>query len=183
MLLPEGISSFSRIIITQAGTYIILLYRLFKGLIDISLFTTTVNATLQFASNFSQAVNGYTELKENILYIEDFIWALEYKPNIEKEKDEVEGLEFNKLEIKNVKFQYPKTDKLAIDDISLEIKKGQRIAIVGDNGSGKTTLMKLLLSFYYPTEGEILINGYDYKELSTKQIRSKYSIVFQDFQI
>ena len=82
-----------------------------------------------------------------------------------------------------MKFQYPITDKYAINDMSLEIKKGQRIAIVGDNGSGKTTLMKLLLSFYYPTEGEILINGYDYKDLSTKQIRSKYSIVFQDFQI
>ena len=183
MLIPEGVGSFCRIILTQAGTYIILLYRLFKGLIDISLFTTTVNATLQFASNFEQAVNMYTQLKENILYIEDFIWALEYEPVVEKEKAEVKGLEFEKLQIKNVKFKYPKTENFAINDLTLEIKKGQRIAIVGDNGSGKTTLMKLLLSFYHPTEGNILINDYNCKELSTKQIRSKYSIVFQDFQI
>lgn len=183
MLLPEGISSFSRIILTQAGTYIILLYRLFKKLIDISLFTTTVNATLQFASNFEQAVNMYAQLKENILYIEDFIWAIEYEPVIEKEKEEVQDFQFKELKIENVKFKYPKTNDFAINDLSLDIKKGQRIAIVGDNGSGKTTLMKLLLSFYYPTEGSIKINDYDYTTLSTKQIRSKYSIVFQDFQI
>lgn len=183
MLLPEGISSFSRIILTQAGTYIILLYRLFKKLIDISLFTTTVNATLQFASNFEQAVNMYAQLKENILYIEDFIWAIEYEPVIEKEKEEVQDFQFKELKIENIKFKYPKTNDFAINDLSLDIKKGQRIAIVGDNGSGKTTLMKLLLSFYYPTEGSIKINDYDYTTLSTKQIRSKYSIVFQDFQI
>jgi len=183
MLLPEGISSFSRTILTQAGTYIILLYRLFNKLIDISLFTTTVNATLQFASSFEQAVNMYTQLKENILYIEDFIWALEYEPVVEKEKEEVEDFEFKELKLDNIKFKYPKTNKYAINNISMEIKKGQRIAIVGDNGSGKTTLMKLLLSFYYPTEGNITINNYEYQNLSTKQIRSKYSIVFQDFQI
>ena len=183
MLLPEGISSFSRTILTQAGTYIILLYRLFNKLIDISLFTTTVNATLQFASSFEQAVNMYTQLKENILYIEDFIWALEYEPVVEKEKEEVEDFEFKELKLNNIKFKYPKTNKYAINNISMEIKKGQRIAIVGDNGSGKTTLMKLLLSFYYPTEGNITINNYEYQNLSTKQIRSKYSIVFQDFQI
>ena len=63
------------------------------------------------------------------------------------------------------------------------ITKGQKIAIVGDNGSGKTTLMKLLLSFYKPTSGEIIMNDINYSDISTKQIRSKYSIVFQDFQI
>ena len=161
----------------------LLLYRLFNKLMDISAFTATANATLQFASSFERIINIYSQLKENLLYIEDFIWALNYQPVVEREKREIPNFEFEKLELNNISFRYPKTDFNAIDDLSMEIKRGQKIAIVGDNGSGKTTLMKLLLGFYQPTSGTILINGRQYDDLSTKQIRSKYSIVFQDFQI
>lgn len=183
LLAPESVGMLFRIMVSQAGTYIVLLYRLFKGIINVATFTSTVNATLQFASNFEAAIDLFAQLRENILYVEDLIWVLNYEPTVEKEKDEIKDLEFNKLTIKDVTFKYPKTDKNAIDSLSMEIVKGQKIAIVGDNGSGKTTLMKLLLSFYHPTNGNIYINDYDYNSLSTKQIRSKFSIVFQDFQI
>ena len=121
-------------------------------------------------------------MKEHSLYIDDFIWVINYTPIVEKEK-EFKQYTFENLKLENVNFTYPKTDILAINDISLEIKKGQRIAIVGDNGGGKTTLMKLLLSFYEPSSGSIKVNDINYTNLSTKQIRSMYSIVFQDFQI
>ena len=183
MCLPESIGLISRTLLNQAGTYIVLLYRLFKGILNIASFTTLINATVQFSSSFEQAVTLYTQLRENLLYMEDMLWALDYTPVIEKDKEEVEGLEYFKLNINNVEFNYPKANYNAIDNLTLEIKKGQRIAIVGDNGSGKTTLMKLLLSFYAPTKGDISINDIPYSTLSTKQIRSKYSIVFQDFQI
>ena len=183
LLAPEGIGMLFRILLSQAGTYIVLLKRLFNGLVTVAQFTSTINATLQFASNFEEAIGIFAQLKENLLYVEDLIWVLNYTPSVEKEKDEVEDLEFKKLIIKNVSFTYPTNSKLAIDDLSMEITKGQKIAIVGDNGSGKTTLMKLLLSFYKPTTGNILMNDINYSDISTKQIRSKYSIVFQDFQI
>lgn len=183
LIAPESIGIMSRVLLSQAGTYIFLLYRLFNKLMDISAFTATANATLQFASSFERIINIYSQLKENLLYIEDFIWALNYQPVVEREKREIPNFEFEKLELNNISFRYPKTDFNAIDDLSMEIKRGQKIAIVGDNGSGKTTLMKLLLGFYQPTSGTILINGRQYDDLSTKQIRSKYSIVFQDFQI
>ncbi len=183
LIAPEGIGIISRILLTQAGTYIFLLYRLFNNLMDITSFTATTNATLQFAASFDKIINIYSQLKENLLYIEDFIWAMNYEPVVEREKIEIPDFEFEKLELKNIEFRYPKTEFNAIADLTMEIKKGQRIAIVGDNGSGKTTLMKLLLSFYEPTSGEIVINNKKYGELSARQIRTKYSIVFQDFQI
>ena len=183
LIAPEGIGIISRVLLSQAGTYIFLLYRLFNKLMDISAFTATANATLQFASSFERIINIYSQLKENLLYIEDFIWALNYQPVVEREKLEIPDFEFEKLELINISFKYPTTDFNAIDDLSMEIKRGQKIAIVGDNGSGKTTLMKLLLGFYEPTFGSIIINNKNYTDLSTKQIRSKYSIVFQDFQI
>lgn len=182
LYLPEGIGLFFSTIINQAGTYIILGYRLLKNKIGIASFTSTVNATLQFSNNFNQAISIFTSLKEHSLYIDDFIWVINYTPIVEKEK-EFKQYTFENLKLENINFTYPKTDILAINDISLEIKKGQRIAIVGDNGGGKTTLMKLLLSFYEPSSGCIKVNDINYTNLSTKQIRSMYSIVFQDFQI
>lgn len=183
LLAPESIGMVFRILVCQAGTYIILLYRLFKQVINVAEFTSTANAVLQFASNFEAAIDLFAQLKENLLYVEDLIWVLNYKPVVEEEKERIEDLKFKKLVIDNITFKYPKNDKYAIKNLSMEITKGQKIAIVGDNGSGKTTLMKLLLSFYKPTEGNIILNDVNYNEISTTQIREKYSIVFQDFQI
>ena len=183
LLAPESIGMVFRILVCQAGTYIILLYRLFKQVINVAEFTSTANAVLQFASNFEAAIDLFAQLKENLLYVEDLIWVLNYKPVVEEEKERIEDLKFKKLVIDNISFKYPKNDKYAIKNLSMEITKGQKIAIVGDNGSGKTTLMKLLLSFYKPTEGNIILNDVNYNDVSTTQIREKYSIVFQDFQI
>lgn len=183
LLAPESIGMVFRILVCQAGTYIILLYRLFKQVINVAEFTSTANAVLQFASNFEAAIDLFAQLKENLLYVEDLIWVLNYKPVVEEEKERIEDLKFKKLVIDKISFKYPKNDKYAIKNLSMEITKGQKIAIVGDNGSGKTTLMKLLLSFYKPTEGNIILNDVNYNEISTTQIREKYSIVFQDFQI
>ena len=183
LLAPESIGMVFRILFCQAGTYIVLLYRLFKNIINVAEFTSTANAVLQFASNFESAIDLFAQLRENLLYVEDLIWVLNYKPIVEEEKERIEDFKFNKLQINNVCFKYPKNNKNALNNLSMEIKKGQKIAIVGDNGSGKTTLMKLLLSFYNPTSGEILINDINYNDISTTQIREKYSIVFQDFQI
>ncbi len=80
LIAPESIGIMSRVLLSQAGTYIFLLYRLFNKLMDISAFTATANATLQFASSFERIINIYSQLKENLLYIEDFIWALNYQP-------------------------------------------------------------------------------------------------------
>ena len=80
----------------------------------------------------------------------------------------------------NVSFRYP-DGKIALQNISLTITAGDRIAIVGENGAGKTTLIKLLLRFYDPTEGRILIDGVDLKEFDLTSWRQCCSAIFQDF--
>lgn len=88
---------------------------------------------------------------------------------------------FDKINIKNVCFAYPNTDHLTISDISLDIKKNESIAIVGNNGSGKTTLVKLLTDLYKVQEGEILYGTQNIKDLETKEFYQNVSIVSQDF--
>lgn len=87
---------------------------------------------------------------------------------------------FEEICFKNVSFSYPDGRK-AISNVSFSIKKGEKIAIVGENGAGKSTLVKLLLRFYDPDKGTITVDGKDLKTLNLANWRSSISAVFQDF--
>lgn len=82
--------------------------------------------------------------------------------------------------IKNVTFHYPNTEKSVIKNLSLNIKNGQKVALVGQSGSGKSTLVDMLIRYYDPTEGNILIDGQDLKNINIFDWRSFVAIVSQD---
>ncbi len=117
------------------------------------------------------------------LYGDKLIKLLEYEPNIEV----ADGLTPNKgsevLSLSHVSFRYPHTDKDTLEDISIEIHPGEKIAIVGENGAGKTTFVKLLMRLYDVTGGSIRYGEHDIREYNTKEYRKKISAVFQDYNI
>lgn len=86
------------------------------------------------------------------------------------------------IELSHVSFTYPGTSKPAVSDVSLRLRRGETIAIVGENGSGKTTLSKLLLGLYAPDRGRVLIGGVPLPEISKEKLYKNSSCVFQDFQ-
>lgn len=81
----------------------------------------------------------------------------------------------------NVSFKYPTSENLSLKNINLTFKAGDNIGLVGNNGAGKTTLVKLLCRIYDPTEGRILINGVDLKDISTKEWWGYMAVMFQDY--
>jgi len=83
------------------------------------------------------------------------------------------------ISLKGVSFTYPDSQSPALVGIDMEIGKGECIAIIGGTGSGKTTLVRLLLDFYSPTDGEILINGRPYSDMKKCEVRSAYSAALQ----
>ena len=90
--------------------------------------------------------------------------------------DDMSGKSINELnlqdiviEFKNVSFRYPNSTSYVLKDINLKIRKGERLALVGYNGAGKTSLTLLLTRMYEPTEGEILINGINIKEIQYRE--------------
>jgi ATP-binding cassette subfamily B protein len=85
------------------------------------------------------------------------------------------------IELRNVSFRYPGSNKFALKNISFSIDKGQTLALVGKNGSGKTTLVKLLCRLYEPTIGNIFINGKDIKNFTQESYWEKISALFQDY--
>ena len=85
------------------------------------------------------------------------------------------------IEFKNLKFAYPTTGEVTLENFNLHIPAGTTLAIVGPNGAGKTTLAKLLCRLYDPQEGSIEIDGVDLRDLSIDTWRNRVTAVFQDF--
>lgn len=85
-----------------------------------------------------------------------------------------------KIEFKHVSFTYPETDNKILDDVNFVINPGESVGIIGTNGSGKTTIEKLILGLYEPTEGSILIDGIDIKQIDPADLRHNISYVPQD---
>jgi ATP-binding cassette subfamily B protein len=81
----------------------------------------------------------------------------------------------------HVRFQYPTGGDPVLEDISLSIRPGEMVALVGENGSGKSTLIKLLCRLYDPTEGQITLDGIDLHEFGTLDLRREISVIFQDY--
>jgi len=86
------------------------------------------------------------------------------------------------ISAEHINFTYPGTDKLSIDDVTLEIKQGETVAIVGENGAGKTTLVRLLIGLYIPNEGEVTLNGMNTKKANHKSLFNNITGVFQHYQ-
>jgi ATP-binding cassette, subfamily B, bacterial len=80
-----------------------------------------------------------------------------------------------------VSFRYPGAEADALSDISLHLRPGQSLALVGENGSGKTTLIKLLTRLYQPTSGRILLDGLDLQQWDSASLRQRVGVIFQDF--
>lgn len=80
-----------------------------------------------------------------------------------------------------VNFSYADSSRQALHDISLSVKPGETIALVGENGSGKTTLIKLLCRLYDPTNGRITVDGVDLRDLNLTELRQQISVIFQDY--
>lgn len=182
MIKYKALNHFSKSFIEQGASFIYLGYRLFKRRISISIFTATLNAVLQFSNNFVQMVGFFVTLRENALYIDDFLWLVNYKPKLEAKSGEVIK-RLNALKIKNLAFRYPEVKQFNLKDVNLEINKGDKIAIVGPNGGGKTTLTKILLRFYNPELGVIKADDLYYNDIDLQSLRNQYAIVFQDFHI
>lgn len=100
----------------------------------------------------------------------------------QREDAKAVGDEFREIHLRNVSFAYPGGNPV-LKNISLTIRKGEKIALVGYNGAGKTTLVKLLMRLYDVTEGEILRNGSDIRELKLNEYRRQFATLFQDYQI
>ena len=100
-----------------------------------------------------------------------------------KDPEEARLPEENEMELKEVRFRYPEANRFAVDGISLEVKPGQKIALVGPSGGGKTTTASLMARFFDVTEGTITLGGVDIRHIRKKDLMNRISFVFQDSRL
>lgn len=135
-----------------------------------------------FTGPLSQIAQGMTNLQTTAAAAERIFEFLE-EPEMDEQKDIVKYLAPDKVEgnivFDHIKFSYD-GKKDIIKDFSCNVKKGQKIAIVGPTGAGKTTLVNLLMKFYNITDGDIKIDGISTKELSRENIHELFIMVLQD---
>ncbi len=142
------------------------------------------NATNGIKSQLDQMNYALVDFQNVGQYAEKFRRFMDHEINIEGCEGEVPVPENDcTLELRNVSFRYKDNEKYVLKNVSMTIRKGEKLALVGENGAGKSTLIKLIMRLYDVTEGEILFGGVDIRKLNTKAYREKIGAVFQDFQI
>ena len=149
------------------------------GIGDFTMYFSTING---FGDWMKGILDDLANIKAQNMYLDDMREFLEIKSEDKEKTRDIPIDSSYEIEFKNVSFKYPKTDKYIYKNLSLKIKKGQRLAIVGINGAGKTTFVKLLCRLYEPTSGEILINGVNIQSFSKKEYYKILSVVFQDIK-
>ena len=135
------------------------------------------NATINVCGGFGSLVQTMITLDSASVYSGMYTDFIQYTNKMGSGDKSIEDI--NEIEFRNVGFSYNGTDEI-LKGVSAVIKKGMKVALVGQNGAGKSTLFKLLLRFYDPEEGTILVNGHDIKEYDIQLYRKMYSVLFQD---
>lgn len=167
-------------LLRELVAYAYLTYLVCRGRLSVSDFIFYFGIITGFSNWILNAVYQYSNLERccnDCAAFREFVESTEKsenKPNVNF--DSVDSIEF-----KNVSFTYPSAEKSTIIDMSFKVNKGENIAVVGENGAGKTTAVKLLCGLYYPTSGDILVNGKSSLDFSSDSYFNLFSAVFQDY--
>lgn len=147
----------------------------------IAWFSSMTVAATTISSLISQLARAVGDVGGSVTEVKVAFDLLKMEGKIES-KQGINVEEFESLEVNNISFSY-KGDNNQLEDVTLRIEKGQKIAIVGHNGAGKTTLVKLLLRLYDVNNGEILYNNDNYKDINVLSLRKEVGAVFQNVEV
>lgn len=139
------------------------------------LYISTLIASIRVIVNFSE------QFQRGMTGIERFLELMDTEPDIVDKPGAIEATEFvGNVEFKNVSFHYPDDEEYVLKDVSIDVKAGESIALVGPSGGGKTTLCNLIPRFYEVTDGEILIDGVNVNDMTMESLRGQIGVVMQD---
>jgi ATP-binding cassette subfamily B protein len=165
------------------GSYAWIVWHTVQGKISLGDMTLYLTIFRQGQSTFQAILSAVGTIYENNLFMANFFDFLGLKPQMgaAARRQTLPVSLHRGIEFRGVGFRYPEAEDWALRDIDLSLCPGEKIALVGPNGAGKTTLIKLLTRLYDPTEGTILIDGVDIRDLDPLDLRQRIGVIFQDF--
>lgn len=162
--------------------YAMILWDFVQDNISLGQITFFMSMVDKFASNMGIFLNSLTRLGESKKQIEPFMELMELQPLYSSGTVVLDKLESGpKIEFKDVSFKYPHADKFVFENLSVVIKPGEKVAIVGHNGAGKTTLVRLISKLYGVTKGQILINEQSLTNIKPQSWYKNIGVLFQEY--
>ncbi|MDQ0350444.1 ATP-binding cassette subfamily B protein [Alkalibacillus filiformis] len=171
----EMSNAFGVAILLAFGSFLII-----NGNVTVGVFITFALFMNMFWEPISRLGQMYNQLLMAMSASERIFEFLDEEPNV-KEKENAKSLDDieGHIEFDQVQFAYDE-ERIALHEISLEMKPGQSVALVGHTGSGKTTIANLINRFYDPTKGAVKVDGHDLRDVKLDDLRQKISVVLQD---
>ena len=164
------------------GAYIFIIFKVISGVLSIGDLTFLSGSFNKLRNDLQGFFSRFTSISESSLYLRDYFDFLDIViPRSQTGSRPLPDEVSIGFELKNVHFSYAGSDLEVLSGVNFKISAGEKMAFVGQNGAGKTTLIKLILRFYEPTQGEILLDGINIAEFDKDAYRQRFGVIFQDF--
>jgi ATP-binding cassette, subfamily B, bacterial len=165
------------------GAYVYMISKTVQGKISVGDLTFLAGSFRQLRALLDGVLGRFTAVSQGAIYLKDFFDFFDIQPAIHPTPNArpfpnpiQQGFVFE-----NVGFKYQNSDRFANRYLNFTLAPGEKLALVGENGAGKTTLVKLLARLYDPSEGRILLDGYDLREYDLAALRKNVGVIFQDY--
>ncbi|MEZ7494008.1 ABC transporter ATP-binding protein [Leeuwenhoekiella aequorea] len=169
-------------VICYYGAYIVIIRSVLLGEITIGELTFLSASFNRLRNNLQTFFSNFTRITESALYLKDYFDFVDLIiPDQDKNFLELPTEIKIGFELQDVHFGYPGSDTEVLKGVSFELRAGEKMAFVGQNGAGKTTLIKLMLRFYEPTQGAILLDGININQYNKAEFQQMFGVIFQDF--
>ena len=167
----------------HALAYVFVAYKGIQGTISPGAVVLVIGAFTSVSGTLSNISSTFVAVDQHTTFLDDYFSFLAIEPllPVPSKTEIIPSETVDAIEFDNVTFTYPGGKEPALEGLSLQIRKGELIALVGENGAGKSTLVKLLLRFYDAQQGKVLMDGIDVKELQPEELRSRIGVLFQDY--
>lgn len=162
----------------------VLFYMIATNVGQIEDYTAYTGALNAISAGLTSVIGNTAAIYEGSLFIENMILFMREKQTVKPllaQPVQPQNNIGHTIELKNVSFRYPGTDRDVLKNLNFTFKAGDTAVLVGLNGAGKTTLIKLITRLYDPTQGVILLDGRDIREYDLTALYRLYGIIFQDF--
>lgn len=156
-------------------------FRASRGFLTMGDLALFVQAFFQGQRMMRALLSNAGEIYRNVMFLENLFEFLSLKPNIgEPDQPRPHPGLHQAIDLQDVTFFYPGSERAALDHFRLQIPAGRITALVGENGAGKTTLIKLLCRFYDPSAGQVLLDKLDIRGFSLAELRRRITVLFQE---
>ncbi len=183
LFVKGSIASFLASLLTYGGIVVIIILSVRSvlfGNMAIGTLAFYIGLAQTSGENFGRIIDDLAvQIEIDVPHVIQYINFLNYENEI-KEEGENSCPHFPEIEFRNVCFRYPGNEEYTLKDLSFRIESGKKIALIGVNGAGKTTIIKLLLRFYEPQSGEILLAGKNIRSYPLNEVHKLFGVCFQD---